>query len=176
MGTVRDGAALTAAGLAPFAAGAALPAGGDGIGPACPFRALTGLPCPFCGATRAFVLAMRGDGSFVHYNAAWVLLAALAVLLGAAVMVTRRGPPPLLRTPRRALLVLALLAAGPWAYALTQRDAIVAQNSVRSSVSLVLVWTSALPAITTSKISKTQIAMPIQPRTMPAIAIPRPPI
>ena len=57
----RLGALLVAGGCLPFAAGALADRDGGGLLPPCPFRSLTGLPCPFCGATRAFALAVRGD-------------------------------------------------------------------------------------------------------------------
>lgn len=49
---------------------ALLPAGGIEDGPVlCPFRALTGLPCPGCGLTRSWVYLMHGDlGSSLASN------------------------------------------------------------------------------------------------------------
>ncbi len=73
-------APVTTAALAPFAAGALLPVHAVLDGPQlCPFQALTGLPCPLCGATRAFVLAGHLDARWLEYGAVWVL--AFAVLL-----------------------------------------------------------------------------------------------
>lgn len=82
------GASLVAVGLAPFAAGAGLAAAGievDGAAVVCPFRAATGLPCPLCGSTRAFVLLGDGDGAWLAQNvvvvAAFAGLATVGVLL-----------------------------------------------------------------------------------------------
>jgi hypothetical protein len=132
---VRPAAAALAVGCTPFAAGAAL--GPDVLdGPAlCPFRAATGVPCPLCGGVRAFALAGRGDAGFLEYNGFWVLAAAALVLLAAASLawtaLGRARPSPAAsaaaaawRTPRRAALTLAVLAALGWAWALLQRDAI----------------------------------------------------
>src|SRR4051794_41979852 len=48
----------------------------------CQFLEATGIPCPACGATRAFVLAAHGDWSFLHYNWAWIVVwAALLVMV-----------------------------------------------------------------------------------------------
>ena len=123
----RTGALLVAAGCLPFAAGALVPE--DGTGLPCPFRVATGLPCPLCGATRAFALAARGDGAWLSYNAPWVVLAALAIVLGAA---SRAGLVPLerarawLRTPARVVPAAALPLLVAWAYALAQRATIAA--------------------------------------------------
>ena len=123
----RTGALLLGAGCLPFAAGALVPETGD-IGLICPFRAATGLPCPLCGATRAFALAARGDGAWVGYNAPWVVLAALAIVLGAATMSGLDVPARArawLRTPARVAAATALPLLVAWAYALAQRATIV---------------------------------------------------
>ena len=133
----RLGLLLVAGGCLPFAAGAVMAAPGeDGPGGLpCPFRAATGLPCPLCGATRAFALAARGDGRVWQFNAAWLVLAAAAVLAGVVALVAAtRGAAPLsaardrlgaqLATPQRVTAFIALTLALPWAYALAQRRSI----------------------------------------------------
>ena len=122
---MRDGVGLLAVGCAPFLAGAIVPADGD-TGLICPFRELTGLPCPLCGGTRAFAWAARGDSGFLHYNAFWVLIAVLMVLAGAVVLLRGRGfLDALMATPRRAVITLFLLGGLGWAYALAERATIV---------------------------------------------------
>jgi hypothetical protein len=115
---MRDGWTLLGLGCAPFVAGAIVPADGD-TGLFCPFRELTGLPCPLCGATRAFALAARGDLDFTRYNAVWVVVAALLIVAGLVVLLTRRRP----RVPAVALVVV--VGALAWVYALAHRGAIV---------------------------------------------------
>jgi hypothetical protein len=125
---------LLGGGCLPFAAGALASVDGTGL-PVCPLRAVTGLPCPLCGASRAFALAARGDSAVWHFNAAWVLLAAAAVLAGPiGLAASLRGAAPLtaardalaarLMTPARVTGFIALVLAVPWAYALVQRGPI----------------------------------------------------
>jgi len=119
----RLGALLVGAGCLPFAAGAlAGPDGDAGLLPPCPFRAATGLPCPLCGATRAFALAVRGDGGWTAYNAPWVVVAALAVVAGALMLAGVRLPRA--RAPVAVAAALFVVAVA-WAYALAQRGTIV---------------------------------------------------
>src|SRR3954464_8864726 len=115
----REGTILLAAGCLPFAAGAVVSRDGAHFVPPCPFRTVTGLPCPLCGGTRAFAWAARGDVGFLHYNAFWFFVALAMVLAGAAVLVLRRPfVDALTRTPPRAVFTLALLGGCGWAYAL----------------------------------------------------------
>lgn len=88
----------------------------------CPFHAATGLPCLFCGATRACHAALNGD---FHRAAGLNLLAfpVLAVgLVGGAILLAEAvAGRPLLPWPRvlaflkRAAPVLGILAALWWA-------------------------------------------------------------
>ncbi len=106
--------AYIAAGAVPLAAGAALSVSSVMDGPLlCPFQAVTGLPCPLCGATRAFVLFGHGDGRWIDYGAVWVAVAVALVALGLA----RLRPPAWLIVP---------VAAVAWAWALAHQATITA--------------------------------------------------
>ncbi len=63
----------------------------------CPFRALTGLPCPGCGLTRSWVYAAHGWWQESFAANPFGLLVVAAVLVFAVVVVVRRvrrRPPP----------------------------------------------------------------------------------
>jgi Protein of unknown function (DUF2752) len=123
--STREGIGLVAAGCLPFAVGALATRDGVAFMPPCPFRSVTGLPCPLCGGTRAFAWAARGDSGFLHYNAFWVLVAVVLVIAGAVVLVRGQGClDGLTRTPRRAMITLLLLGGLGWAYALAERATI----------------------------------------------------
>jgi hypothetical protein len=95
--------------------------------PPCPFLAVTGLPCPLCGATRAFEHAAAGDLGFLQFNGFWVLLALALGLYAVTRFALRRPWPPLTRllaTPATAGVTIALVAAGGWAWAFAQRATI----------------------------------------------------
>ena len=54
--------------------------GWPNVVPQCGFHALTHLPCPLCGSTRAFAAAFRGDwGSALVYNPLALLVGVLSV-------------------------------------------------------------------------------------------------
>ena len=75
----------------------------------CPFRRLTGLPCPACGATRALLAASR-----LHFRRAFTLnpILPLAALCLAARTVQHRQPPaPSLEAVAVVVLILGLLRA-----------------------------------------------------------------
>lgn len=131
----RLGAALLVAGCVPLAIGAALPSADAEPGLWCPFRAATGLPCPLCGGTRAMIYAARGDGRLWEVNAPWAVLAGAAIVVGAAgLLFAVSGRAPLSRaadrlatalaTPGRVVAAIALVAAGPWAWALAHAGTI----------------------------------------------------
>ena len=121
----RRPAALIAVGCLPFAAGgAARPTARASC--RCPFRSMTGLPCPLCGATRAFTHVARGDSAFLSYNAFWVLVAVAMIVAGVVVLLTRRPfMDELTRTPRAGGADVAVLGGAGWAYALAERATIV---------------------------------------------------
>jgi hypothetical protein len=49
---------------------------------ACPLRAATGIPCPFCGMTRAVVAAVHGRvGASLAFNPGGIFVLALAVVV-----------------------------------------------------------------------------------------------
>ena len=82
---IAPGAAILAGLILPVAAVAAFFDAGDADhgGYVCPFRQATGLPCPGCGATRAFFHFANGDWNFVHYNWMWPLVWVVALGWGA---------------------------------------------------------------------------------------------
>jgi hypothetical protein len=61
----------------------------------CPLRATTGVPCPFCGMTRAVVAAVHGHvGQSLAFNPAGIVIVLFAaVLLVRPVLISRVRPP-----------------------------------------------------------------------------------
>jgi hypothetical protein len=77
----------------------------------CPLRAVTGVPCPFCGMTHGVVAAVHGHlGAAFAYNPAAPLLVALVATLW-MLWALRRAPalPAWALSPRVALPCLAVL-------------------------------------------------------------------
>lgn len=105
---------VAAIGLGGVAIAALLPAGGIEDGPVlCPFRALTGLPCPGCGLTRSWVYLMHGDiGSSLASN--WfgpLLIIAVIALVVVSVRARLAGKRPVdLDKLVRAPMVLGFFA------------------------------------------------------------------
>ncbi|OJU95732.1 MAG: hypothetical protein BGO23_09040 [Solirubrobacterales bacterium 67-14] len=122
------GLTLIAVGASPFATALLMRAVGlDGNLPSgCIVQRLTGLPCPVCGATRAFLHASAGDPGFLHYNGFWVLVALGLILAGLAVIATRASLKGFWSRWNRlpVYLVVGLLASG-WVWAFVNRATIV---------------------------------------------------
>jgi len=127
--TKRNGLAVTAAAAAPFCVAAAVfqPAAAGVDGPdlwQCPFRLMTGLPCPLCGATRSVALFAHGDTRFFDYNPWWVLVLLAAVAGGLVVALIGWRPAVAAATSRvKVPALIATLAVG-WIVALTNAQAI----------------------------------------------------
>ena len=82
----------------------------------CPFKALTGLPCPLCGASRAHMAVLRGDikGAF-YYHPLWPLISVTAIME----ILNETG---LIKIPKKvnniALIIVGVLLAGCYVYRL----------------------------------------------------------
>lgn len=78
------------------------PAAEDNPYPLCPFRALTGIPCPGCGALRATNRLLHADlGAAFGYNALLVLMLPMLVYVLATSLGTVMGREvPRLSVPR----------------------------------------------------------------------------
>ena len=89
--------------------------------PVCPFHALTGVPCPGCGSTRAVLALFRGDvAAAFGFNplAATALAAGIVGGLLAPLWVLGGGPLPALAPvlPARTRVALGALLIVNWAY------------------------------------------------------------
>lgn len=106
---------LTAIGAGAVLIAACVPAAGIEDGPVlCPFRRLTGLPCPACGLTRSFVYTTHGHLAEAFHSHAFGPLLVLVIIGAALVLAVRaatRRPP--LRLPTRVTypVVIAIVAA-----------------------------------------------------------------
>lgn len=75
----------------------------------CPFRRLSGLPCPACGSSRALVAVCRFDlGQAFTLNP---ILPLAALLLGARAVQHRQRPAPSLEAVAVVVLTLGLIRA-----------------------------------------------------------------
>ncbi|WP_134765804.1 DUF2752 domain-containing protein [Nocardioides sp. 1609] len=105
---------VAAGGLVALGASFVLSPSGVDDGPViCPFRRVTGLPCPGCGLTRSWVDLAHGDlaGAWSMNPFGIVLVAALVVLVVGVVRARMRGQaPPRLDTWLRRPTVLVVLA------------------------------------------------------------------
>ena len=118
--------AVAAAALVPAAIAYPAVHAATGFAPVCPLRAVTGVPCPFCGGTTA--ATALADGRLSDALAANPFVPALAVLLaGALLLVVARAlgwasPPrswPRDRQRTGALVAGALVAAS-WVFQLAR--------------------------------------------------------
>lgn len=91
----------------------------------CPLKAVTGVPCATCGATRAFSLAARGDPRFLRFNAFWVLAAVVTIAAGLGLRARPNVEAEVVagigRHPERLRLGVGLALACGWVNALLRR-------------------------------------------------------
>ncbi|MGV9711706.1 DUF2752 domain-containing protein [Gordonia sp. NPDC003424] len=111
---VATAATVAAGGVAALAAAALWSPAGSGSGPdLCPFRRMTGLPCPACGLTRSWVALAHGDLSAAFgYNLFGPLFMLVAVIAtGAAIVALVTGKPVLgrLRTGLTGRIAIGVL-------------------------------------------------------------------
>lgn len=96
------------------------------VGVVCPFRELTGLPCPLCGATRSLGLLARGDGSFLDYNPVWAVVVVVGIPVTLLLALRPAWRARWARVPLSVRLGFAVtVTVAAWAVVLTHRAAIV---------------------------------------------------
>lgn len=82
------------AGYAAFGLGIATLYATTGVGFPCPFRALTGWECPFCGGTRLGAALLHGEvGAAFAFNPVVFISLVLGVVVGAVWVVEALGGP-----------------------------------------------------------------------------------
>ena len=95
----RRHVALAAVGCAALAVVSVVDPSERTLGPPCPLRALTGLDCPLCGATRATHALVRGQlVTALDFNALYVAILPVVVVMGLVWLVRGRLPAVARRT------------------------------------------------------------------------------
>ncbi len=90
-------------------------------GPRCPFKTLTGIPCPSCGLTRAAVALAELDPllALTHFplqTIAWIAFLAGGWVAGALALSRRPLPQLPRRIPLWVKIAVLLVVLGNWAY------------------------------------------------------------
>jgi hypothetical protein len=83
----------------------------------CPFKLMTGLPCPGCGMTRSVVALLHGDittSTYYHPLGAPLVLAALALAIVDAVFWWRDARSGDVARPASWLLERVMMTSAPW--------------------------------------------------------------
>lgn len=110
------------AGLGALGAAAAVRPALPAVGPLCPLRRLTGIPCPACGASACAVALSRADlGAAVSANPV-VLVVFLALLVAAVAPIVRTQLASGLRYAGNRPLWFVPITAVAWLYQLHRYD------------------------------------------------------